>query len=195
MTVENLIQHESPSPGLEVAVGAVSESVKEFTSALLARVGADSAMLGRGPELLAMGKVLQAKFQEMTIVVLPIVRRDHEAQRFVIHSLTELIEMADELLSTMDEIEIRYQASSRSTRRAQARRMALTNKIAEVLTKLRDMMIDFLELIDPTPAGYLEDEVRKIHGDCANSMISSFKGLATSESFTLEAFKQRHDLK
>ena len=56
-------------------------------------------------------------------------------------------------------------------------------------------MVDLLEAIDPSPVGYLEDEVRKIHGGNAESMLASFKELATSNGFTQEAFKQRHNLK
>ncbi len=193
MTVANLVHHDSPNHGLDVAMGAVSESVKELTDSLIARISTDSSELGRGPELLAQSKKVHAQIQNLAQQVLATDNPD--VRKSVATSLVEWVGMTTEMLAKFDEVDILYRAASREVRRAKQRKMALIGRINESSLGLRDMMVDLLEAIDPSPVGYLEDEVRKIHGGNAESMLASFKELATSNGFTQEAFKQRHNLK
>lgn len=193
MTLAFLAHQAHPVVGDDVGVSVVSESVQEFASSLLARIGTDAAMLGKAPKLLADTKKIREQFRTLANSVLAL--EDIKEQRNIAKTVSTWLPQITDSLNRLDQFDVSYQVASREIRRAQSRPVAMMAQIGAGVLELHNMMVDLLELIDPAPVGYLETETRKIHGDRSESLLSSFNELATSDGFSQEAFKQRHSLK
>ena len=185
----------SQNKGLDNVVGDVTSSVQDFADALLARVRTDSASLGLGPALLGEGLRLKATFQDLVRDAVETgAGKDPASAKRLTQALSGLLRTTDEVLESLEQDEFRYLSSSREIRRSQMRKRALTKKLEEVVKEIRETLVGFLEVIDPTPDDHFDNEVRRIHGDRSDSMIRSFREFSVSDHGTLKAFKQRRNL-
>lgn len=197
MNLIHLTKNPSPNRGIDAVVSDVRTAVDEYTNALIERMRTDSASVGEGPELVSKGLELQQKFQELLEKISTLSPHDRSHPVLQVFSKVALakVRQMDQLLAQQDEMELHYHNASREWRQKKMRYLATARQVFESLAKLRALLIDFLEALDPTPVDYLESEINRIHGTLAYSMISSFKELATSEECSIDAFKQRHNLK
>lgn len=168
--------------------------MKEFASAYIERVQRQSA--NKGAAYQAGAAKMKARLQHL---VMQTKRAKPEEQqtvsKLVLRYAPGWVRMMDELLDAYDEAESLYQLSPREIRRRHADWMKSLTTANKDTEQMKTMMIDLLELFDPTPEDYLEQEARRIHGDDADRILQTFSHIAESDAFTLDAFKKRHNLR
>lgn len=178
------------------AAGEVTEAVKEFSEALIARVKNKSAS---GGKTLTEGQRLKKRLQQLCDQVYEAwlqADKDLKAQitQLVTQTFPEWVRMMDDLLAESEVLQGILAVTPRPIRRKRSKEISEMNSTIEDAKALREMMLEFLERIDPTPDDYLESEVRARHGNDADRLMQGFESIATSDAFTLEAFKKRHNL-
>lgn len=188
----------TPLQEVSAAMGAVSESVQLFANAYIARAKKQS--LEPGAARKAEAAQLKVRLQNFCKSVNDeLVRADPMQKQQIIEQIVARVpvwvRLFDELLLSFEELEGTLALAPRETRRkhaewAQRLRSANTDTHA-----MREMLLDLLEQVDPTPDDYLESEVRARHGNDADRLMQGFEALATSDAFTLDAFKKRHNLR
>lgn len=195
MTVLELIPSDVPLHlAVEDAVETVSESVKEFSEATIARVKAQSNERGAAFQARCATMFVRMKHFSEEMIRLSEADRDLVGKQ-VLESVSPWIDDFDDVLKTFDEAVLLTNMASRETRRKHADWFKrLKNGITDV-EKMRAIVIDLLEYFDPTPDDYLEQELRQIYGDAAEDLLKGFEEISSSDSFRAEAFKQRHGLK
>lgn len=183
------------STGLVAAVGDVEAYVREFSECFLARIANDAAELGRGPQVLAMGRKMIDVLGNLKSKMLAGDYKDDPALDDLSGHLAHWLQKSDEALELMDEVELRYRSSSRESRRANSRKYAMANDVANAVRDIKTLLLDIFELIDPTPENYLDELMGSFHADQPPSMIVSFGTLSSSGNYSAGAVKRRHGLK
>lgn len=180
---------------LGVAVGNMEASVREFSECLLARVSSDAAQLGRGPQVVAGGKRMIQMLANLTSELGKGMHDADPALGDLAKHVAGWIAQSDEALGKVDQFEFGYLSSSRDNRRALVRKYSMVQEVAITVRTIREKLLELYELLDPTPENYFEELVFSVHGDRAQSMISSFNTLSSSNNYSSDAFGRRHNLK
>lgn len=194
MTVSDHLQQGKPLVVAERALAEVSEAVREFAESSIARAKTRSAERGAVHKVRAIKMKNQISlFRDEVLSVKP---EDLGAARdYLVEGVPSWIRMMDELLDAGDEAESLSFASPRELRRKNA--VWLQNLVDGNVhvEEIKNILLDLLEHLDPTPVDYLESEARRIHGNDAERILKSFEGIASSDAFTTDAFKKRHNIR
>ena len=180
MISADLHRKETPLRGVEAAVDEVSRSAEELTRGLLA--GVKSRSKANGADFRAQAAAMRVRLDGLYKQALA-AEKEHPDQvaRLILAIVPRWIKPLDELSEVFDKATSLYLMSPREIRRSHAQWFKTLNAGMEDTERTKAMMIDLLEHFDPTPADYLEQEMLRIHGVRAESMIASFKELASSD--------------
>ena len=198
MEVTERSQHEGPHSEADVVVVKASEAIstflREYLGALSARASATTTAQRHGKIEAAL---VESKRQ--LVVLGPIARSipDLESRQRLIRNLTEImyIEGINTMRREADEFVAWLEAAPRATRRAREKDARQVLRWRDRMEEIFEMFVDLVEELDPAPDDYLEQEMMRIHGSSGAAILDSFRSIAESEEFTLDAFKKRHDIK
>jgi hypothetical protein len=195
MHIADATSRESLEPRLELAMGAMNDTVKELSSALIARASGGPRSPAARRRVVAVAKSMKPRFLEMVAAASEPTPNGQQTIQELGANVTRWLCRTDEVHQLIEKQEAIHNALSREARRANAEFISGARQLYEILDELRDLMMDFMESIDPTPVGYLEDEIHRIHGAEGAAVLTGLIELSSSDTYTLEAFKQRHNLK
>lgn len=195
MNTFDIARKDGSETELEIAMDAVGESVKEFSDAYLARLSAKSTHLGKGKALVETLKSLRAELSKLLTVAAETYKVRAPEHIKLEGQLVKWLHLFDGAVAELEKTEMQHNASSRDVRRGNAEHISVIRLMRTNVEEMREMVLSYLELVDPTPDNYLEEEIRRIHGADADRVIAGFTEIAASENFTLDAVKHRHNLK
>lgn len=187
-----------PLEGVQLAMSNLSESVREFAEACIARVKAQASAPGVAFEARSVQlKVRVLNFCEDTesaLLGLDDMHRSIILAR-IVPGVESLVRVLDELLESYDDFEVAIAFASREVRRKHAGGINGMKAGVAAVHAMRDALLSLMERIDPTPDDYIETEMQTRLGEGARRALKSFDSIANSDAFTLGAFKKRNDLK
>lgn len=179
-------------------MGAVSESVQLFASACIARAKKQSLEPGAAQK--AEAAQLKVRLQNFCKSVNDeLVRADLMQKQQIIEQIVARVpvwvRMLDELMHAFEESHGTFALAPREVRRKHADWLDRLKAANADTSAMREMLLELLEQVDPTPEDFLELELKARCGDDAGRIMRSFDSIATSNAFTLDAFKQRQNLR
>lgn len=190
-SASNATRRNNPNHGLENAMGDVSDFVREISNALIKKISSKAKLTSQGLRALEQVKNIRDNISRL----IETTKESPLLQQITVPKFKNWLRITDNYLTALEDFEEGYNFSPREIKRFYSEQKEIAVKLAESLRDLKESMLDYMEFISPTPENYLEDEIKRIHGDESEDLISGFIEIAASEQFSMEAFKKRHNLK
>lgn len=186
------------SQGVGLAMGAVDESLQAFARDCITRVQKQSSEPGAAHK--AGAAQLKTRLRNFCAGVSDELERvDSMQKQLIVDQLVSRlpiwVRMLDELMHAFEESYGTFALAPREVRRKHANWLDRLKAANADTSAMREMLLELLEQVDPTPEDFLELELKAKCGDDAGRIMRSFDSIATSNAFTLDAFKQRQNLR
>lgn len=182
----------------ETQASAVSKSVIIFTHELLLRIkqntskNNNSTLIKNGSQLISMLNRVLIKLKSTSVdEKISISSNFIPIGKIIISSLNELD-------SVFSELEILYESSSREERRARSKDHKEIKTAMSYADKIRDITLDILdELAGKNDHGSSDffKEVADRHGLTIENVNNCLFEISSSNNFSLENFKSRHNIR
>lgn len=197
--VTDVVDEQQPEINLTEATGNISQAVVEFTNGLMARL--TSSVVGDGnardiAELDRASLKLSRQLRELEAAASAL---NPNARRLWITQnqelFTKVIDLIEELHKSYFDTERTLLSSSREVRRAKQAGFEMFKKMYSLTEKLKQQVIEFLENMNPSEVGDLHLALFSAHGGGTQEIVDAFSEIAKSENHTIDAFKQRHNIR
>ncbi|MCO5338620.1 hypothetical protein [Delftia tsuruhatensis] len=199
--VTDVVDEQQPEINLTEATGNISLAVVEFTSGLMARLTASQSPSGNGnskdiAEFYRASLKLSQKLQDLEAAasaLSPNARRLWITQN---HGLfTRAIVLIEELHKSYFDAERALISSSREVRREKQAGFEIFTKMYASTEEVKQHILEFLENMNPSEVGDMHLALFSEHGGGTQEIVDAFSEISKSGNHTIDAFKQRHNIR